>query len=72
MNEDAPHSVPLKATALVKRYGGRPALDHVSLTLHAGEWVALLGPNGAGKSTLFALLTGLFAADEGEVAIGRL
>lgn len=58
------------ASALVKRYGARKALDGVSLALRAGEWVALLGPNGAGKSTLFALLTGLFAADEGHIAIG--
>lgn len=61
---------PLAVHALVKRYGARVALDHVSLALRAGEWVALLGPNGAGKSTLFALLTGLFAADEGDITIG--
>lgn len=70
MNEDAPQAAPLRAAALLKRYGARLALDRVSLTLHAGEWVALLGPNGAGKSTLFSLLTGLFAADEGEIVIG--
>jgi len=61
---------PLEAGALVKRYGARLALDHVSLALRAGQWAALLGPNGAGKSTLFALLTGLFAADEGRIVIG--
>jgi ABC-2 type transport system ATP-binding protein len=61
---------PLAAAGLVKRYGSRLALDHVSLTLRRGEWAALLGPNGAGKSTLFALLTGLFAADEGCIVIG--
>ncbi|MBL8325809.1 MAG: ATP-binding cassette domain-containing protein [Rubrivivax sp.] len=61
---------PLVAEGLVKRYSARLALDRVSLTLCAGQWVALLGPNGAGKSTLFALLTGLFAADEGRIAIG--
>jgi ABC-2 type transport system ATP-binding protein len=60
---------PLRAAGLVKRYGARSALGGVSLTLQAGEWVALLGPNGAGKSTLFSLLTGLFAADAGEIAI---
>ena len=60
----------LAARGVVKRYGARPALDGVSLELHAGQWVALLGPNGAGKSTLFSVLTGLFAADAGEVEIG--
>ncbi|MBL8340628.1 MAG: ATP-binding cassette domain-containing protein [Rubrivivax sp.] len=69
MSTSAP-APPLVAEGLVKRYGARRVLDHVSLTLHAGQWVALLGPNGAGKSTLFALLTGLFAADEGHIAIG--
>jgi ABC-2 type transport system ATP-binding protein len=63
------NAVPLQAQGLVKRYGERLALDRVCLTLHAGQWTALLGPNGAGKSTLFALLTGLFAADEGSIVV---
>lgn len=54
---------------LEKRYGERLALDALSLALPAGQWVALLGPNGAGKSTLFQLLTGLFAADRGDVQV---
>lgn len=54
---------------LVKRYGAKLALDGLSFELHAGAWVALLGPNGAGKSTLFQILTGLFAADVGEVHV---
>jgi ABC-2 type transport system ATP-binding protein len=59
----------LRTTGLVKRYGARVALAGVSLQLAAGSFVALLGPNGAGKSTLFQVLTGLFAADEGEVEV---
>lgn len=54
---------------LVKRYGQRTALDGLSFTLDAGCRVALLGPNGAGKSTLFQVLTGLFAADQGDVQV---
>jgi ABC-2 type transport system ATP-binding protein len=54
---------------LVKRYGQRVALGGVSFALAAGRRVALLGPNGAGKSTLFQVLTGLFAADEGDVQV---
>ena len=59
----------LKTDRLTKRYGQRAALQDLSLHLAAGEFVALLGPNGAGKSTLFQVLTGLFAADEGEVFV---
>jgi ABC-2 type transport system ATP-binding protein len=59
----------LKTASLTKRYGARTALQGLSLEIAAGEFVALLGPNGAGKSTLFQVLTGLFAADEGEVHV---
>jgi ABC-2 type transport system ATP-binding protein len=59
----------LRTTGLTKRYGARAALQSLSLQLMAGSFVALLGPNGAGKSTLFQVLTGLFAADEGEVEV---
>lgn len=59
----------LRTTGLVKRYGKHTALQSLSMQLRPGEFVALLGPNGAGKSTLFQVLTGLFAADEGEVEV---
>lgn len=59
----------LRTSGLTKRYGARAALQDLSVSLVAGQFVALLGPNGAGKSTLFQVLTGLFAADEGEVEV---
>jgi ATP-binding cassette subfamily B protein len=37
----------------------RPAVDHVSLTITAGQTVAFVGENGSGKSTLAAIRTGL-------------
>ena len=52
---------------VVKAYGPRKALDGVSISINAGEFVALLGPNGAGKTTLFQLLTGLFVPDGGSI-----
>lgn len=59
----------LRTTGLTKRYGAHTALQSLSLHLRAGQFVALLGPNGAGKSTLFQVLTGLFAADDGDAFV---
>lgn len=47
----------------------RRALDGLSLTVHAGEWVSLLGPNGSGKSTLVRILSGADLPDSGTVRI---
>ena len=57
---------------LTQRYGERVAVAGPILELQPGQFVALLGPNGAGKSTLFQMLTGLFAASQGEVLIGGI
>ena len=43
---------------LVKRYGAQTAVDHLDLTIEAGQVCGLLGLNGAGKTTLFNNLTG--------------
>jgi ABC-2 type transport system ATP-binding protein len=62
----------LRIDALTKRYGERVAIGGLSLTVPRGQFVALLGPNGAGKSTLFQVLTGLFAADEGDISVAGI
>lgn len=59
----------LSVVSICKSFGSRKALDHVSLNVVAGEFVALLGPNGAGKTTLFQILSGLFIADQGKALI---
>ena len=68
-SEKTANGAAIELQGLVKRYGERVALGGLSLSLPPGQWVALLGPNGAGKSTLFQVLTGLFAADEGDVNV---
>jgi ABC-type Mn2+/Zn2+ transport system ATPase subunit len=50
-------------------YGGRPALDAVSMRVPHGAQVAIVGPNGAGKSTLFKAIVGLLPLRAGRVLV---
>ena len=45
------------------------ALEHVSLHIPGGRFMALMGPSGSGKSTLLNLLAGLDRPDTGEVVV---
>lgn len=54
---------------LVKRYGGRAVVDHLSFEVQSGELFALLGPNGAGKTTTVEILEGYRAPDGGVVRV---
>lgn len=47
----------------------RPAVNNVSYTIRAGEWVAVVGHNGSGKSTLARLMNGLLFPQSGKVRI---
>ena len=54
---------------LAKRYGMKPALDGVNLTLGRGRIIGLLGPNGSGKTTWIKILCGLLQPTKGTVTI---
>lgn len=62
-------STVLEVRGLTKQFPGVLALDDVSLALRAGQVHALVGQNGAGKSTLINILSGMYGADRGMVAI---
>jgi ABC-2 type transport system ATP-binding protein len=50
-------------------YRERRALDNVSFDVRQGTFAVLLGLNGAGKTTLFSLVTRLYAAQSGSIAV---
>lgn len=57
------------AENLFKHFDGLIAVDHVNLTVEAGEIHALIGPNGAGKTTLLNLISGLLPLDAGRLVL---
>jgi len=50
---------------LVKRFGDKTVVDHVSMKVDYGEIVGFLGPNGSGKTTTIRMMCGLLTPDEG-------
>lgn len=62
----------LRTEDLVKKYGKRTVVNHVSIEVTQGEIVGLLGPNGAGKTTSFYMTTGLITPNEGHIYLDDL
>jgi ABC-type (unclassified) transport system, ATPase component len=62
----------LRAEDLVKKYGKRTVVNHVSIDVKQGEIVGLLGPNGAGKTTSFYMTVGLITPNEGRIFMDDL
>ena len=52
---------------IVKAFGEKVALDHVSLSVPRGGIFGLLGPNGAGKTTLIRIINRIIEPDSGTV-----
>jgi ABC-2 type transport system ATP-binding protein len=59
----------VEARGLTKRYGEITAVDHVDLTVRAGDVYGYLGPNGAGKTTSLRMLLGLIRPDAGSARL---
>lgn len=63
-------SVPaVEVLGLVKRFGDRTAVDHLSFRVDPCSVMALLGPNGAGKTTTIECCEGYVRPDEGRVRV---
>ena len=59
----------IQTRELCKNFGGKPAVERLSLAVPKGAIFALLGDNGAGKTTTIRMLTGLLPADSGSATI---
>jgi len=59
----------IEATALVKDYGEKRAVDGLTFSVQPGVVTGFLGPNGSGKSTTMRLILGLDAATSGDVTV---
>lgn len=57
----------LRVNSVSKNFGGRNAVDNVSLLLKPGEVTGLLGANGAGKSTTMRIASGVLKPDSGGI-----
>ena len=52
-----------------RAFGDLVVIDHLTLDIAAGEFLAILGPSGCGKSTLLRIIAGLHAPDGGTLHV---
>lgn len=50
---------------VVKRFGGKQVLDHVSLAVAPQERLVIIGQSGAGKTTILRLVLGILKPNAG-------
>src|SRR5919107_5450113 len=54
---------------LTRSFGGRVAVDNLTLAIPTGSVFGFLGPNGAGKTTTVRMLTALIGPSAGEAIV---
>jgi len=59
----------LKTQNLTKLYGGKSAVDNVSIAIEKGDIFGLIGQNGAGKTTFMRMITALAKPDSGHIEL---
>ena len=65
MNQD----LAVELRGVVKRFGGKPAVDNLDLGVPRGSVYGFIGPNGSGKTTTMRLILRIYQPEEGEVTV---
>ncbi|MBQ2276585.1 MAG: ABC transporter ATP-binding protein [Lachnospiraceae bacterium] len=54
---------------LDKAFGENHVVNHISLSINAGEFISFLGPSGCGKTTILRMIAGFETIDGGDIKI---
>src|SRR5260370_30238125 len=60
----------LRLEGVVKSFGGKRAVDQVSLVVPAGQLLGVIGQSGSGKSTLLRMINRLGDPTAGQIRFG--
>ena len=66
----AADGVLLECRGLTVRFGGLLALNDLDIDVHDGEVLGLIGPNGSGKTTFLNVVSAIYRASAGKIALG--
>ena len=61
----------IEIKGLTKRFGKKPVVEDVTVTIKPRTITSFIGPNGAGKSTLLSMVSRLLDSDTGEVLLDK-
>jgi branched-chain amino acid transport system ATP-binding protein len=60
----------LDIQGVTKRFGGLVAINNLTMSVEANQFLGVIGPNGAGKTTLLNLITGYYKPNDGQITFG--